>query len=134
VAYAAEFALEADALGVVGGGVGRVPWRSALGRCVVVIVLYVPLANKQEGLLKTGSYVIIAGTMIVPPSDRIDKARRVQGPNHIGKTKLDGIPPPLAPTFVVDDLYGRVSLWSLMPCINLPMLRCWDSSCVAQLE
>jgi hypothetical protein len=89
VAYAAEFALEADASGVEGAGETRVEGGAALRVRVVVVV------------------AVVAGAVIEPAGCCVDEAGGVQLADEGGERDLGvGRGVDLAPTFVVDDLFG----------------------------
>lgn len=62
-----EFALEADALGVVLGGQNGVKWCAALGVCIVMVVKEITIA------------------VVVPSGDRVDKSRLIQVANGLGE-------------------------------------------------
>ena len=84
--------------------------------------------------------MIITRTSIVPTSDRIDEARRIERLDHCGKIKLGGAKSWLAPAFVVDDLKNKFAPFDAQvgkthPCYNTrEILLLLDHDCELTIE
>lgn len=92
-----ELALEADARWIKWAGVAGGPWRAAQWVGVVVVVAE------------------IAGAVIVPATDGVDKARWVKSVNDVGKRIFWVVGGNLTPAFIINDLENMISVAAHSP-------------------